>query len=458
MTDTLHLGLPLIATAQAQKHVTHNEALHRLDALVMLAVVDRDLVAPPASPAEGDRYLVRAIGSGAFAGHDNAIAHYIDGGWEFYAPATGWLCWIADESVLVTWHAGAWQSVGGGGGGGGTGELQNLTLLGVGTTADATNPLAAKLNNSLWVAKSAAEGGSGDLRYKLSKESAAKTLSLLFQTAYSGRAELGLAGDDNLRIKVSADGTTWLDALVVDRTTGSVALPNTRPTSFRNRVINGNFAVNQRVVSGTVTLSANAYGHDRWKAGAGGCTYTFATSGLDTTLTITSGTLLQVIEGTVVEGGVYVASWSGTAQARVYQGTASGTYAASGFATASLSAATNTTIEFGAGTLTRVQLEPGTLATAFERRDDELRRCQRFYEKGVFSIAPGNSATGGVWFSFLFAARKRVSPTMALGNATGGGFTSQFASSNSADGFQIGYTATAASSYFTADWTATAEL
>ncbi|MFD2181428.1 DUF2793 domain-containing protein [Rhodoplanes azumiensis] len=463
MTDTLHLGLPLIAAAQAQKHVTHNEALHRLDALVMLAVVDRDLVAPPASPADGDRYLVKATGSGAFAGHDDAIAHYVDGGWEFHVPAAGWLCWVADESVLVAWTGDAWRAVvsgeaGGGGGGGDIDALQNLALLGVGTTADATNPLAAKLNNALWVAKSSAEGGSGDLRYKLSKESTAKTLSLLFQTAYSGRAEIGLAGDDDLRIKVSADGTTWLDALVVDRTTGAVALPNTRPTSFRNRIVNGNFAVNQRSVSGTVTLAANAYGHDRWKAGAGGCSYTFATSGLDTTITVTSGTLCQVIEGTVVEGGVHVASWSGTAQARVYQGAAAGAYAASGFVTASLSAATNTTIEFGTGTLTRVQLEPGVTATAFERRDDELRRCQRYYEKGVFSIAPGNSGTGGVWFSFLFAARKRAAPTMALSNASGGGFSSPFVSPNATDGFQIGYTATAASSYFTADWTATAEL
>lgn len=149
--------------------------------------------------------------------------------------------------------------------------------------------------------------------------------------------------------------------------------------SFRNRVINGNFAVNQRAVSGTVSLSAGAYGHDRWKAGAGGCSYTFTTSGLDTTITITSGTLCQVIEGSFVEGGVYRASWSGTAQARVYQGSPAGAYAASPFTTGSLTAATDTTIEFGTGTVTRVQVEPGSVATAFERRDDELHRCWSYY-------------------------------------------------------------------------------
>ena len=55
MSDTIHLGLPHIAASQAQKHVTHNEALRMLDALVMLAVKDRDLSAPPGSPARGSR-------------------------------------------------------------------------------------------------------------------------------------------------------------------------------------------------------------------------------------------------------------------------------------------------------------------------------------------------------------------------------------------------------------------
>jgi hypothetical protein len=41
--------------AQAQKHVTVNEALRLLDGLVQLAVLDRHLTAPPASPADGDR-------------------------------------------------------------------------------------------------------------------------------------------------------------------------------------------------------------------------------------------------------------------------------------------------------------------------------------------------------------------------------------------------------------------
>lgn len=220
MTDTPHLGLPTIAAAQAQKHVTHNEALRTLDALVMLAVLDREHSAPPAAPAAGDRYLVKATGTGAFAGRDNQIAHYCDEGWSFYAPQPGWVCYVLDESILVAWNGTAWSDVFAA-----ITALQNLSLLGVGTTADATNPLAAKLNNALWTAKTVAEGGDGTLRYKLSKESAAKTLSLLFQDDYSGRAEIGLTGDDDLHVKVSADGATWYEGLKIDRATGKVSFP-----------------------------------------------------------------------------------------------------------------------------------------------------------------------------------------------------------------------------------------
>ena len=50
-----HLLLPYLLAAQAQKHVTVNEALRLLDGLVQFAVLDRHLTAPPASPADGDR-------------------------------------------------------------------------------------------------------------------------------------------------------------------------------------------------------------------------------------------------------------------------------------------------------------------------------------------------------------------------------------------------------------------
>ncbi|WP_146617779.1 hypothetical protein [Rhodoplanes serenus] len=188
------------------------------------------------------------------------------------------------------------------------------------------------------------------------------------------------------------------------------------PWSHRNLIINGSCNINQRGVSGTVTLAAGDYGHDRWKAGAGGCTYTFTASGIDTLITITSGTLCQVVEDKNVEGGVYTASWSGTATARVWQGSPSASYAASGFQTSSLTANTHTTIEFSTGTLTRAQIEPGTVATAFERRPPglELILCQRYLP--AFSVA-GRIAQGLFqsstlsWVTVFFTTPTRVPVT-----------------------------------------------
>jgi hypothetical protein len=208
MSETPNLGLPLLAAAQAQKHVTHNEALLALDAVVQCAVLDRDLAVPPASPGEGDRYIVGPSASGAWAGRTGEIAAFGAGAWSFHEPRAGFLAFVFDEAALLVFDGDTWSPAT-------SGELQNLTRLGVGTSADATNPFSAKLNTALWTALAAGEGGSGDLRYALNKEAPGNVLSLLFQSGYGGRAELGLIGDDEVQLKVSANGSTWSDALRV---------------------------------------------------------------------------------------------------------------------------------------------------------------------------------------------------------------------------------------------------
>jgi hypothetical protein len=109
MTDTTaNLGLPVIAAAQAQKHVTHNEALRVLDTLVQLAVLDRDLGAPPASPGAGERWIVGPSPSGAWAGRADQVAAWQDGAWQFSAPQPGWVAYVADETRIVAWDGTAW--------------------------------------------------------------------------------------------------------------------------------------------------------------------------------------------------------------------------------------------------------------------------------------------------------------------------------------------------------------
>lgn len=108
---TAHLALPFIMAAQAQKHVTMNEALRLLDGIVQLAVLDRDRTASPASPAEGARHIPATGATGGWAGWSGSIAYWIDGAWMRILPAPGWLAWIEAEAQLVVWTGSAWLPV-----------------------------------------------------------------------------------------------------------------------------------------------------------------------------------------------------------------------------------------------------------------------------------------------------------------------------------------------------------
>lgn len=111
MSDqSANLALPYIAAAQAQKHVTHNEAIRRLDAFVQLVLESATLAEPPAVPPEGGRWYVPAGAGGAFAGHAGSIAAYEAGVFDFLPLASGFLAFIRDERRLALFDGGAWVS------------------------------------------------------------------------------------------------------------------------------------------------------------------------------------------------------------------------------------------------------------------------------------------------------------------------------------------------------------
>ncbi len=215
MSNSPLLGLPYLAGSQAQKHVTLNEALSLLDGLLHLSVITRVLATPPAAPADGERYLIAASPTGLWTGHAGLIALRMEGAWRFLTPRTGWRIWIADEALLLvfngtTWLASTSPSL-----------LQNLSLLGVNATADATNKMAVSSAGVLFN-----HVGAG-VQFKINKATAADTASLLLQTGFSGRAEIGLSGDDDLHVKVSATGSGFIEALIVAASTGMVTVKNT---------------------------------------------------------------------------------------------------------------------------------------------------------------------------------------------------------------------------------------
>jgi len=109
MINTPRLALPAIDAAQAQKHVTHNEALNLLDALAQLAVESRTLAAPPGTPADGACYIPAAGATGAWAGWSGQIALFSGGGWLRVIPVSGLKAWVKAERLTVTYEDGIWR-------------------------------------------------------------------------------------------------------------------------------------------------------------------------------------------------------------------------------------------------------------------------------------------------------------------------------------------------------------
>lgn len=209
------LRLPFILPSQAQKHVTHNEALEILDALILLSVEEWTLSEPPATPIEGQRFIVATGATGAWAGQDEAIAYFRDGGWTFFAPQTGWRAEVISERRAVRYTVTGWEldtpNLTGA-------ELDDLDQVGVNASADSANRLSVASPGSLL----SHEGT--DHRLTINKASAAATSSVVFQTDWTGHAEMGLTGDNAYSIKISADGSTWETALAADPVSNTLDL------------------------------------------------------------------------------------------------------------------------------------------------------------------------------------------------------------------------------------------
>lgn len=200
---TARLGLPIIAPAQAQKHVTHNEALQLLDGVVQAVLVSIGAQTPPLLPAAGDVYALGPAPTGAWSGQAGQLAQWQFDQWHFIPPEEGWQAWDLTDGVMRVYRDGGWADV-----------LQNLAGLGIGTTSDAQNLLAVASPASLF------SHAGADHQLKINKAGASDSAVLLYQSGWEGHAEMGLAGDNDFHIKTSADGSSWTEALVIDAASG----------------------------------------------------------------------------------------------------------------------------------------------------------------------------------------------------------------------------------------------
>ncbi len=209
MSQSPNLSLPFIQPSQAQKHVTHNLAIERLDALVQMSVSDLQAAAPPADPPEGELMVVATGATGEFAGEDGKLAYRTNGAWLFITPRNGFKAWVESLGAFYVHRNGLWYTLS---------SMGDDTVAGLGlnTTWDMANRLSVASPATLLTHEGAGH------QLKVNKASAEETASLLFQQDFSGRAEMGLAGNDDFSLKVSADGAAWSTALTVDAATGDL--------------------------------------------------------------------------------------------------------------------------------------------------------------------------------------------------------------------------------------------
>ncbi len=203
--NTPQLTLPMIQPAQAQKHITHNEALVRLDGLVQMRIAGFDIDTPPSNPDDGQIFAIGTAPTDEWAGHSGKLAQRIGNGWEFLDPLEGWQGWDETAGQMRVYVNNTWQGL--------QTSTQNLGPVGIGASANTTNRLTVASDASLFN-----HAGNGH-QMKLNKAQAGDTASLLFQSNWTGHAEMGLSGDTNFAVKISPDGSTWVTAFRADATT-----------------------------------------------------------------------------------------------------------------------------------------------------------------------------------------------------------------------------------------------
>lgn len=202
---------------------------------------------------------------------------------------------------------------------------------------------------------------------------------------------------------------------------------NTMPG--RNRIINGDFRINQRAyVSGT-SLASGTFCFDRWKSLQAATTVTF-TSAPQGQMVALNGYIGQVIERAQLPAGTYTLSWEGNAQGRIYRVGDTAPAMANGPITFDCDGTTDVAVEFigsGESRLFRVQLELGTVATPFEQEDYglSLRKCKRYFQRygtgsgGREMIGAGiANATTAAFFPMRLMTEMRTTPTVSVTSGT----------------------------------------
>lgn len=215
LDESNNLALSFIQPSQSQKHVSFNETVAILDSLVHLTI-DAQATQPPVSALPGARFIVSANPASEWGGHEGHIAVREEDGWSFLEPREGFLAWFRHENGLRIFSNSEWRTLP-------TPDDLCTGRLGISASADQINRFCVSSPASLF------NHAGTSHQIKINKASNPDTASMLFQSNWSGRAELGLMGSDQFSLKVSEDGSQWVTALSINDK-GLVTQP-TRPVA-----------------------------------------------------------------------------------------------------------------------------------------------------------------------------------------------------------------------------------
>lgn len=108
--SSARLTLPFLAAGQAQKEMTVNEALTRLDIAVQASVIAGGIDTPPAAPESGQCWIVGDAPTDEWSGRAGMLAGWTSGGWRFVRPVEGMTAWSAAEGMTWRHIGGAWKA------------------------------------------------------------------------------------------------------------------------------------------------------------------------------------------------------------------------------------------------------------------------------------------------------------------------------------------------------------
>ena len=109
---TPRLGAPELTAGQAVPETTVNQQIRTIEAGAGHFIFKSRVVAtPPASPADGDCYLIAASPTGVWSGKAGQIAFLINTAWAFITPIQGFTAWVNDEALLIGRGASVWSTL-----------------------------------------------------------------------------------------------------------------------------------------------------------------------------------------------------------------------------------------------------------------------------------------------------------------------------------------------------------